>query len=55
MRGRIGDEPFGIQYLMEQCPVADAYRIIHENNQDFNTHKNGSTSLDYLLCTPSVL
>jgi hypothetical protein len=29
--------------------------MLHEDDQDFPTHENGTNRIDYLLCTPNVL
>jgi hypothetical protein len=51
----IGEDPKGMDLLMEECELVDMYTEIHDDNEQFSTHQNGSKKIDYLLCTRNVL
>jgi hypothetical protein len=49
------NETEGIDKIMDECDLLDAYECIHHDHSEFPTQQNGSKRIDYMLCSQNLL
>jgi Reverse transcriptase (RNA-dependent DNA polymerase) len=49
------NENYGLQDIMTQCNLVDAYIETHQDHSDFPTYQRGTKRIDYILCSPNTL
>jgi hypothetical protein len=45
----------GLQKLCRECELIDMYTTIHDEDDVFPTHTNGSKRIDFILCTSNLI
>jgi hypothetical protein len=45
----------GLIKICTECDMVDMYTSIHDKDEKFPTHINGSKRIDYILCSPNLL